>query len=117
MARATPRVEDATLIDPADTARAIVIGTPTWYAWLDGAITFAFVGVSGRFTAHKARRGVAKGTGRHSASAPGWCGAPISARVPISAWSGCRLRRRRSRILRFLRQHPPDQVPLARRPA
>jgi hypothetical protein len=64
----------------------------------------------------KSADGMLMGTGRPSASAPGWCAVPISARVPISAWSGCRRRRRHSRSLRFLWQHSPDRMPSARRP-
>src|SRR5215217_233518 len=56
MARDTPRVEDATLIDRADAAQTILVGTPAWYAWLGGAASFAFVGASGSFTARKERR-------------------------------------------------------------
>lgn len=59
MARATLRVEGATLVARADDARAIPVGTPAWYAWLDRATTFAFVGPQGRFTAHKQPRGPA----------------------------------------------------------
>src|SRR5215212_5443452 len=57
MARETPRVDGATLIDGTDAAQAILVGTPAWYAWLGRATTFAFVGASGRFTARKERRG------------------------------------------------------------
>jgi LuxR family maltose regulon positive regulatory protein len=64
MARATPRVEGATLVARADDARAIPVGTPAWYAWLDQATTFAFVGPQGRFTAHKESRGPACGAWR-----------------------------------------------------
>src|SRR3954451_3743248 len=56
MARATPRVTGATLIPRTDDARAITVGTPAWYTWLQGATTFAFVGVGGSFTARKERR-------------------------------------------------------------
>lgn len=61
MARTTPRVEDATLVDTMHTAQPIAVGTDTWYAWLAEATTFAFTGVSGRFTARKERRGRADG--------------------------------------------------------
>src|SRR6266542_211450 len=61
MARTTPRVEDATLIEPVSTAQPITVGTPAWYAWLTQATTFAFIGTSGRFTARKERRGRADG--------------------------------------------------------
>jgi LuxR family maltose regulon positive regulatory protein len=61
MAHATPREEGDTLFDPAHAAQAITVGTPPWYAWLEGVTTFAFVGPSGRFTARKERRGPADG--------------------------------------------------------
>src|SRR5215213_2191466 len=61
MARTTPRVAGATLITRADDARAIAVGTPAWYTWLEGATTFAFVGVGGSFTARKERRRHADG--------------------------------------------------------
>jgi LuxR family transcriptional regulator, maltose regulon positive regulatory protein len=57
MARTTPRVEEATLIAASSPADAIGVGTPAWYAWLEQATSFAFVGVQGRFTARKERRG------------------------------------------------------------
>src|SRR5215213_1710431 len=56
MARATPRVDGATLIDRTDADQAVLVGTPAWYAWLDQATTFAFADASGRFTARKERR-------------------------------------------------------------
>jgi LuxR family maltose regulon positive regulatory protein len=61
MARTTPRVAGATLVARADDARAIAVGTPAWYAWLDEASTFAFVDAAGSFTARKERRQRADG--------------------------------------------------------
>src|SRR5215216_429440 len=61
MARTTPRVAGATLVARADEARAIAVGTLAWYTWLEGATTFAFVGVGGSFTARKERRRQADG--------------------------------------------------------
>jgi class 3 adenylate cyclase len=61
MARTTPRVAGATLVARADGARAIAVGTPAWYAWLEEATTFAFVGAAGSFTARKERRRRADG--------------------------------------------------------
>ena len=61
MTRTTPRVEDATLVDLADPAQQIAVGTPAWYAWLAQATTFAFIDTSGRFTARKERGGRADG--------------------------------------------------------
>jgi LuxR family maltose regulon positive regulatory protein len=40
---------------------AMAVGTPSWYAWLETATTFTFVGVEGTFTAHKARAGNRRG--------------------------------------------------------
>jgi DNA-binding NarL/FixJ family response regulator len=57
MARTTPRVEEATLVATSSLADTIGVGTPAWYAWLEEATTFAFVGLQGRFTARKERRG------------------------------------------------------------
>ena len=37
MARATLRVEGATLVDHADATQTNSVGTPAWYAWLGGA--------------------------------------------------------------------------------
>src|SRR6266540_2691570 len=56
MARAIPRVEGDRLASPADAPSVIAVGTPAWYAWLEGATSFAFFGVSGHFTARKERR-------------------------------------------------------------
>src|SRR5688500_16017153 len=64
MARATPRVEGATLVDPTQAVPAITVGTPPWYAWLDRATTFAFVGSAGRFTARTERRSRSAGYGK-----------------------------------------------------
>jgi LuxR family maltose regulon positive regulatory protein len=50
-------VEETTLLASASGADAILVGTPAWYAWLEQATTFAFVGARGRFTARKERRG------------------------------------------------------------
>jgi LuxR family transcriptional regulator, maltose regulon positive regulatory protein len=57
MARTTPRVEDASLVRPGSDADAIAVGTPAWYAWLEGQTTFAFASAHGTFTARKERRG------------------------------------------------------------
>lgn len=57
MARTTPRVEEATLVAAPDIANPVEVGSPAWYAWLDQATTFAFVGTHGRFTARKERGG------------------------------------------------------------
>src|SRR5262245_52175421 len=55
MARTTARVERDTLIGGAGDSSRITIGTPAWYAWLEMATTFAFVGELGSFTARKER--------------------------------------------------------------
>src|SRR4029450_12805569 len=56
MNRTTTQVAGATLVARLDDARAIAVGTPAWYTWLEGATTFAFVGVGGSFTARKEHR-------------------------------------------------------------
>jgi LuxR family transcriptional regulator, maltose regulon positive regulatory protein len=61
MARATPRVEEATLVQSTDTGHSITVGTPAWYTWLTQATTFAFISPFGHFTARKERRGHADG--------------------------------------------------------
>jgi LuxR family maltose regulon positive regulatory protein len=61
MARTTPRVERSTLIGAAGDGSTIAIGTPAWYAWLEQATTFAFIGEQGSFTARKERRARAGG--------------------------------------------------------
>src|SRR3954452_16996849 len=56
--RPVPLLVDHThLVQPERAADAILVGSPTWYAWLTGATSFAFMGDYGRFTAHKERRG------------------------------------------------------------
>ncbi len=57
MARSTPRVAGGALVGLHDAASAIVVGTPAWYAWLDGATMFAFTSPHGGFTARKERSG------------------------------------------------------------
>ncbi len=57
VARSTPRVEGSALLGPDGQASAIAVGTPAWFAWLDGATTFAFADEQGSFTARKERSG------------------------------------------------------------
>jgi hypothetical protein len=59
VARSTPRVEDAVLVGGAGAAGSIAVGSPAWYAWLEGATSFAFRSAAGSFTARKERRGSA----------------------------------------------------------
>ena len=54
MARTTPQVRGDALF--AAGAAPITVGSPAWFAWLDQATTFAFVGATGRFTACKEPR-------------------------------------------------------------
>ncbi len=61
MARTTPRVERSTLVGGAGDGSTIAIDTPAWYAWLEAATTFAFVGDQGSFTARKERSARAGG--------------------------------------------------------
>jgi hypothetical protein len=39
----------------------VLVDTPSWYVWLETAITFTFTGEEGTFTAHKARAGNRRG--------------------------------------------------------
>src|ERR687883_291855 len=57
MAHATPQVQGSLLIRPDHRDDRIAVGTAAWFAWLDQASTFAFVGPSGRYTARKERAG------------------------------------------------------------
>jgi LuxR family maltose regulon positive regulatory protein len=61
MAGTTPRVERGTLVGGAADGSTIAIDTPAWYAWLETATTFAFVGEQGSFTARKERSARAGG--------------------------------------------------------
>src|SRR5262245_9707 len=61
MARTIPRVELGTLVGDAADGSTIAIDTPAWYAWLEQATTFAFVGEQGSFTARKERSARAGG--------------------------------------------------------
>ena len=51
VARSTPRVDGSVLVDSDGAAGGIVVGSPAWYAWLEGATTFAFSSAQGSFTA------------------------------------------------------------------
>jgi predicted ATPase/DNA-binding CsgD family transcriptional regulator len=54
MARTTPVVQGEVLIWPGDDQKqSLTVGSPAWYAWLEDASTFAFVGDTGTFTARK----------------------------------------------------------------
>ncbi|TME05251.1 MAG: tetratricopeptide repeat protein [Chloroflexi bacterium] len=54
MARTTPVVQGEVLIWPGDAQKqSLTVGSPAWYAWLEDASTFAFVGDMGTFTARK----------------------------------------------------------------
>lgn len=55
VARSTPRVDDSGLTGGDGTLSSIAVGSPAWYAWLEGANTFAFAGAQGSFTARKER--------------------------------------------------------------
>src|SRR5215510_9942242 len=57
MAHATPHVTGDLLIRPDRQDKEIKVGTATWFAWLEQASTFAFIGVGGRYTARKERAG------------------------------------------------------------
>jgi LuxR family transcriptional regulator, maltose regulon positive regulatory protein len=55
MPRQTSQIRDAVLTRH-DTADTLAVGSAAWYAWLDQASSFAFVGVQGNFTARKEQR-------------------------------------------------------------
>src|SRR5436853_510316 len=56
MTRTTPMVQGETLTWLEEGCqRHLTVGTPAWFAWLEQASTFAFVGALGTFTARKER--------------------------------------------------------------
>ena len=60
--RATPFIEGETLTYQHDgQARALLVGTPAWYRWLQTATTFTFTSVGGTFTARKEQAGNKRG--------------------------------------------------------
>ena len=61
MARATPLVERAILVDRLAATPPIPVGTPAWYAWLEHATSFAYRDAAGHFTARKQRAGRTEG--------------------------------------------------------
>jgi LuxR family maltose regulon positive regulatory protein len=62
MAKTTPIVRSDTLVYQHDEhEQVLVVGTPSWYAWLETASTFAFTSEAGSFTARKERAGNQRG--------------------------------------------------------
>src|SRR5260370_33908347 len=60
--RATPFIEGETLTYQHDgQARALLVGTPAWYRWLQTATTFTFTSVGGTVTARKEQAGNKRG--------------------------------------------------------
>src|SRR5258708_20025285 len=60
--RATAFIEGETLTYQHDgQARALLVGTPAWYRWLQTATTFTFTSVGGTFTARKEQAGNKRG--------------------------------------------------------
>jgi LuxR family transcriptional regulator, maltose regulon positive regulatory protein len=57
MAHATPQVKGTLLLRPDHRGDLITVGTEAWFAWLEQASPFAFVGAGGRYTARKERAG------------------------------------------------------------
>src|ERR1700720_1540740 len=63
MAKTTPIVRSDTLVYQYDEhEQVLVVGTPSWYAWLETASTFAFTSEAGSFTARKERAGNQRGS-------------------------------------------------------
>jgi LuxR family maltose regulon positive regulatory protein len=62
MAKATPIVRGNTLTYQQDEQeQVLLVETPAWYAWLETASTFAFIGEAGTFKARKERSGNRRG--------------------------------------------------------
>lgn len=62
MAHPTPHVEQGTLtLTRSDGAQTIAVGTPAWFAWLETATSFMFVGAHGTFTARRERASSGRG--------------------------------------------------------
>jgi LuxR family maltose regulon positive regulatory protein len=62
MARTTPYVVDETLvIESGDGRRTIAVGSDAWFAWLDGAMSFAFNSAAGTFIARRERASSRRG--------------------------------------------------------
>lgn len=62
MAKMTPIVQRGTLVyQQNEDEQVLVVGTPTWYAWLETASTFAFTSDAGTFMARKERVGNQRG--------------------------------------------------------
>jgi LuxR family maltose regulon positive regulatory protein len=55
MAHTTPQVDSQGYVGEAGAASPLLVGTPTWYSWLETVTSFAFVSAHGRFTARKER--------------------------------------------------------------
>ena len=84
VARSTPRVAGTMLIGWDGTASSIAVGTPAWYAWLEGATTLPLASAQGGFTARKERRGTDRLVLESLSQArPARCTAPIWASPPI----------------------------------
>jgi hypothetical protein len=79
MARTTPVVQAETVTWSVDKhEHQLVVGTPAWYAWLEGISTFAFVSDKGTFTARKEPRQHGGLIGRPTVNGRGNCTVPIS---------------------------------------
>jgi hypothetical protein len=63
MAKTTPIVRSDTLVyQQHEHEQVLVVGTPSWYAWLETASSFAFRSDAGTFTARKERAGNQRGS-------------------------------------------------------
>src|SRR5215471_5072111 len=58
----TPRVKGETLVyRQGEQEHVLTVGTAAWFAWLENASTFSFVGAAGSFTARHERAGHQRG--------------------------------------------------------
>lgn len=62
MPRTTPRVEnDALQLGPPGAEQTIAVGSPDWFAWVEGATAFTFVSPHGTYTARRERASSGRG--------------------------------------------------------
>jgi hypothetical protein len=78
MARTIPTVQGETLTWLEEGGpRHLTVGRPAWFAWLEQASAFAFVGALGTFTARKERKKQGGPIGRPIENGAARCSLPI----------------------------------------